>query len=100
MQLTPASLEAAFYTFDARFASATAQTPTWWQKLATKVPSTSRENRYSWMAELPRFREWIGERYVHNLAARAASIINKDWELTVEVDRNDIEDDQLGMYQM
>lgn len=98
MQTTPASLEAAFYSFDARFASAFTKAKPWYQQLATVVPSTSRENRYYWMGQLAKMREWIGERYVNNLAARGYTLPNKDFEVTIEVDRNDIEDDNLGIY--
>ena len=50
------------------------------------------------MGKVPRLREWIGDRQIHNLAAHSWTIVNKDWEATIEVDRNDIEDDRLGLY--
>lgn len=43
-------------------------------------------------------RKWIGEKSVKALAAFVYTIVNDDFEATVEVDRNDIEDDQLGIY--
>lgn len=43
-------------------------------------------------------REWIGDKVVKSLAAFNYTIRNKDWEATVEVDRNDIEDDQIMGY--
>ena len=43
-------------------------------------------------------REWIGDREIQNLSASDYTIKNKDYELTVGVDRNDIEDDTLGIY--
>ncbi len=43
-------------------------------------------------------REWIGDREVQNLTASDYTIKNKDFELTVGVDRNAIEDDKLGIY--
>ena len=42
--------------------------------------------------------KWIGEKAVKALAASGYSITNDDWEATVEVDRNDIDDDNLGIY--
>jgi phage major head subunit gpT-like protein len=50
------------------------------------------------VAASARMREWIGEREVRNFAAKTFEIENKDWESTVEVDRNDIEDDRLNIY--
>jgi phage major head subunit gpT-like protein len=91
-------LESVYYNLDARYRAGYTGTDTWWQEVATRVPSSTRETRYGWMVNIPRFREWLGERVVHNLAARNYAIVNKDWELTLGVDRNDIEDDQMGLY--
>ena len=43
-------------------------------------------------------REWIGDREVQNLTASDYTIKNKSFELTVGVDRDDVEDDKLGLY--
>ena len=43
-------------------------------------------------------KEWIGEREIQNLADKAYNITNKHFEMTVGVNRDDIEDDNLGMY--
>jgi phage major head subunit gpT-like protein len=43
-------------------------------------------------------RKWIGEKAVKSLSAFSYTVVNDDWEATVEVDRNDIKDDQLGIY--
>jgi phage major head subunit gpT-like protein len=43
-------------------------------------------------------REWIGDRQISSLEPQAYQIESKDWEATIEVERNDIEDDQLGLY--
>lgn len=98
MQINPANLDAMFYGFDARFQGAFQKTAPWASQLATEVPSTTRENRYHWMDMVPRMREWVGERVIRNLTSRVFSITNKPWELTVEVDKDDIEDDNLGVY--
>lgn len=74
------------------------ETTTLWDKVATKVPSETGEENYKWLGKLPRMREWIGDREIQNLAASDYTIKNKDFELTIGVDRNDIEDDKLGIY--
>lgn len=98
MQLAPAALDAMFYNFSMLYQSAFDQAPVWWNQLATEVPSTTRENRYPWMASLPRMREWIGERLLHNVALRSTSLVNKDWEDTLKIERNDVDDNNLGVY--
>ena len=67
-------------------------------KVATVVPSTTRAENYSWMGQFPKVRQWIGDRQVKNLSAFTYTITNKDWEVTVGVPRNDIEDDSYGIY--
>ena len=47
---------------------------------------------------MPGMREWIGDRQLNNMAAHGYSITNKHWESTVTVNRDHIEDDQLGIY--
>lgn len=68
-----------------------------WQKIAMEVPSTGSENSYKWLDNFPRMRRWIGEKHVKKLKANAYTVENEDWETTVEVERNVIEDDNLGV---
>lgn len=81
-------------TFNNAFASA----PTTWEKIAMKVASTSGQSDYVWLSKFPRMRQWIGDKQIKNLEAAKYSIVNNDFEATVEVNRNDIADDNLGLY--
>lgn len=67
-------------------------------RIAMRVPSTTKEQRYGFLKKLPNVREWIGDRVVHNISESDFSIREKPWELTVGVDRDDIETDNLGQY--
>ncbi|EFX2000409.1 TPA: Mu-like prophage major head subunit gpT family protein [Shigella sonnei] len=89
-----------FINLKATFQKAFTQTPSDWEKVAMVVPSTGKENDYSWLSRFPKMREWVGEKVVKALEGFNYTIRNKDWEATVEVDRNDIEDDQLIGYAM
>jgi phage major head subunit gpT-like protein len=75
----------------------TAQTGNW-QLTAMEVPSTSSEEDYVWLERFPMMRKWLGEKFVKNLKARRYTAKNEDWETTIAVKRNDIEDDKLGVY--
>lgn len=75
-----------------------AEAASFWSKVATEVPSTSDSETYGWLGDFPDMREWIGSRVVKDMAASSYQITNKDWESTVGVDRNAIEDDKLGIY--
>lgn len=69
-----------------------------WDKVATLVPSDTGEETYAWLGSIPTMREWIGDRQIQNLSAAEYTVKNKDFELTIGVDRNNIEDDKLGIY--
>lgn len=92
------NLSNAFISLKTIFNNAFGAAPSVWDKIAMKVPSGSSINDYKWLSNFPRMRKWIGEKAVKALAAFKYTITNDDWEATIEVDRNDIEDDTLGMY--
>lgn len=73
------------------------QKPTY-QRVATVVPSTTESETYAWLGDIPGMREWLGDREVQNLSGSDYTIKNKDFELTVGVGRNAIEDDKIGLY--
>ncbi len=99
MEITPDNLQALFNIYDLSFQQGyDADQGLFWDKIATQRPSTSRQNTYAWMAKLPTLREWVGERVVNAISAYSYSILNKDFELTMELDRNDILDDQYGVF--
>jgi phage major head subunit gpT-like protein len=66
--------------------------------IAMTVPSTTGAQEYGWLGEVPDMREWIGDRVVNQFEGFSYTIKNKDWEQTVAVKRNDIQDDNLGLY--
>lgn len=69
-----------------------------WQKTAMEVPSTAAGEDYAWLSRFPRMRKWLGDKVVRNLEAGKYYKANEDWETTISVKRNDIEDDRLGLY--
>jgi len=69
-----------------------------WDKVAMKVPSSTSQETYAWLKLLPRFREWLGDRVVQNLGSSDFTLKNKTFENTIGVDRENIEDDQVGVY--
>jgi len=69
-----------------------------WSRVAMEVRSTTAKEVYPWLGAMPRMREWLGDRVIQNLKAHDFTIKNRSFELTVGVDRDDIEDDNTGMY--
>lgn len=98
MLVNAQTIQAVFWTLKTTYNNAFDAAPSTWERIAMKVPSTSRENIYAWLDRFPRMRKWIGEKNVKALAAHGYTVVNDDFEATVEVDRNDIEDDNLGIY--
>ena len=90
---------ARLYTgFTAVFNAAFQETQTWYDRVAMTVPANTRIMDYKFLLDFPMVREWIGDRQISSLEPKAYQVETKDWEATIEVDRNDIEDDQLGLY--
>lgn len=98
MRVTTAALLALNDAFEARYQTAYQAAEPWWNRVATEVPSSTKGNTYGWMLKLPRLRQWVGERVLQNVAAASYNLPNEHFELTVSVNRNDIEDDNLGVY--
>lgn len=69
-----------------------------YEKIATVVPSSTASNTYGWLGKMPKLKEWIGERQLENIKDHAYTITNKKFANGVEVDREDIEDDNIGIY--
>lgn len=74
------------------------ETETFYRKVAMVVPSSNSQETYAWLQNFPRMRKWIGDKVLHKLAAQGYTIVNDDFEATVEVKKNDIEDDNIGQY--
>ncbi len=98
MLVNKATLVGVFTNLKTTFNKAFDAAPVMWPKIAMLVPSTSQQNDYSWLSRFPKMRKWIGEKFIKSLSAQSYTISNDDWEATVEVDRNHIEDDILGIY--
>ena len=92
------SLARLYTGFTAVFNAAFQDTQTWYEQMAMTVPATTRIMDYKFLLDFPMVREWIGDRQISALEPKAFQVETKDWEATIEVDRNDIEDDQLGFY--
>lgn len=98
MIVNPQTLRGIYTAFNVLFNKAFEGETPFYEKIATVTPSTTDAETYAWLGDIPGMREWVGEREIQNLTASDYSIKNKDFELTVGVDRNAIEDDKIGLY--
>lgn len=98
MQVNAAALQSIYTGIKTIFSKAFEAAKPLYTKIATEVPSSTGKESYKWLGKLPRLREWIDDRVIQNLTAHEYTISNKDWEMTIGIDRNDIEDDTIGVY--
>jgi len=98
MLITSANVAALQVGFHNDFRRAYDEAPIWHPEIATQVMSNTAIDTYGWMARNLQMQEWIGPRLIQNLYTHEQQITNLDYELTVGVARNDIEDDKLGVY--
>jgi phage major head subunit gpT-like protein len=98
MQITPQILVSLSQGFNAAFKIGFESVSPTYQQIAMTISSQSNAENYGWMKDLPGMREWLGQRVVLNLETTAAQIVNRKWEHTIGVKRDDIEDDRLGLY--
>lgn len=84
--------------FNAAFQGGLTQAEPQYSRIATTVPSSTGENEYGWLGQIPNVREWIGDRVIHGLEASDYTIKNKKFELTIAVSADSIDDDNIGIY--
>lgn len=58
--------------------------------------SDGRDEEYGWLGQSPSMNEWIDERKLKSLGSYDYKLKNKSYEATIQVNRDDIEDDRLG----
>ncbi|WP_440410633.1 Mu-like prophage major head subunit gpT family protein [Neorhizobium petrolearium] len=98
MDINTQTLRSAYVGFNAAFQAGLAAATSMWPRIATRVPSNTKTQEYGWLGQMPGFREWIGDRQVNGLAKHGYSLKNRSFENTIAVDRDDFNDDNLGIY--
>ena len=98
MIINQAAMAGIYKTFSTIFNQALEAAASQVDLVAMRVPSTGRSVDYKWLGNFPQMREWLGDRVIKDLSGFHYEIVNKPYESTIEVDRDDIEDDQIGVY--
>jgi len=96
--MTQAEFDALKTTLRTRWNAGLALSPDDWKKVAKLVTSSSASNTYAWLTQFPAFREWVGARQHKKVAELAYTVKNRKFETTVDVERTDVEDDNIGHY--
>ena len=89
----------AFESFEPLYGDAFGAAPVDWEKIAMRVSSTTREETYGWLGQVPQMREWLGgERVVEDLEAHGFRIVNRTFESTVGIAREEVADGRPGVF--
>ena len=98
MIITPQSLRGIYIGFNTIFNKALEEAKPLYTEVATVTPSATDSETYAWLNDIPSMREWVGEREVQNISASGYTIKNKPFESTFGINREDFDDDRLGIY--
>ncbi len=98
MEIIPSAIEAMFYGFSTVWQAGFDEVKPWSSRISTEMPSSGEREVYGFRSQMPRMIKWLGERQVQRLAAHGYQIINEDYESTVAIPRNKIEDDSYGVF--
>lgn len=100
MDINAGNLNTLFRGFNAAFQRGlmSASDAEMYRQIATVAPSSTAENEYGWLGDMPAIREWIGDRQVNRIKTDGYKIRNRKFEQTVGVKRDSIDDDQFGVY--
>src|SRR3990167_10406846 len=69
-------------------------------KISTVIPSGKSSETYPWLGSVPKMQEWRDERIPQAMLEHNFSIANRDFEASIAVDRNAIEDEQYGQIEI
>lgn len=64
-----------------------------YKQLAYVAPSTAKTEEFGWLAQVPRIREWIGDRHIGNIARYAMTVTNRKFESSLHLQRDEVEDE-------
>ena len=92
MELNRGQLDSLFLGFKTSLKAGIAKANLPVELFATIIPSTTDMERYPFTELMSTMREWVGPRQIQNMMTQLVDIINKDFEHTIGVKRNDIED--------
>ncbi len=68
----------------------------WEQQLGMSFESDQDSETYRWLGMAPAVREWLGARQIKQLRTQGITVVNKDFETTIEIPVSDLRRDKTG----
>src|ERR1700722_19537268 len=72
--------------------------PDVWKDIATETPFATLQHTDGWIGMVPKGREWIGARVVHEPAPQTFTVLSRPWEQTMGIDRVIMDADFMGIF--
>lgn len=99
MEISGESLGALFTGFNLTFQQAFDYYVSYFADITSVTRSNTKRQEYPWMKRTIQMREWVGERALQAIEAENFSVINRHFEATEQIDKDDLEDDVQGVYE-
>ncbi len=90
-------LAGAYINFNTAFNKALMESKLAYQPIVTEFQSDAPVEQYNWLGSVPLMKKWVGDREMAKLVAEKYQITNVDWANGIEVSRDDLRDDKLGL---
>lgn len=98
MDINRGNMNKLFIGFNTSFKNGLKNVPVDYKPFSKEFPSSTATQGYPFLELFSGMREWIGDREIKNLSTKKLEVSNRDFEETVGVKQNNIEDDQYGLY--
>ena len=98
MIVNSGNLRVLYRAYSAAYREGFGQAPADHMAFTLETRSMSRTTEYGWLGQYPGLKEWVGERTLRGIAEHGYAIRNRKFEATIEISRDDIDDDQYGVY--
>ncbi|MDD3154926.1 MAG: Mu-like prophage major head subunit gpT family protein [Victivallaceae bacterium] len=98
MDINRANMAELFRGYNKIFSRGLESAPSEYRKFCTEVKSSTAVEVYPFLEQFGGMREWIGDRQIKHVSSQKHTVANRDFEDTVAVSRNDIEDDKYNLY--
>jgi phage major head subunit gpT-like protein len=97
---TASDLSALFIAFEMRLQQQFDEYDTQWEKFASVIPTSTEVAKLPFLSLFPQFREWDPgtNRHKNNYVLNDIQVTNLNWELSAEISRPRLMDDQFGAF--
>lgn len=96
--LDASKIEAAYVGFHKLFNNRIGKAASVHRRIATVVETDNIVDRQVWITGTPKMRRWVGDKVLHKLRAESHPIVTEPYEASLEVPKNDILNDRLGLW--